>query len=160
MARRIKGLSDAMTFPGMAKVNPDARAAIKAARRGNCKTALSHLYDAAPHMQTRTPTEKHVQDFRTASIIVGKLCTADTKRTARYRSGAFSGTVGKISAERVHLNRGGYDSGGRYFGFGEKLYLVSDDNQMRYIRAKDAKTARLKFASGGGLGGARRRRRR
>lgn len=93
MAKRRRGLGDGdFSVRSEQGVNADARAAIKAARGGNCRTALAHLYDAAPHIQSNAPTEKHRSDFRMASIIVGKLCAVDTKkRGPRYRSHAFQG---------------------------------------------------------------------
>lgn len=48
----------------------------------------------------------------------------------------------KLDAERVHLNSGGYDRGGRYYGVGQKLYRISGDGVDMVVRAKDAKAAR------------------
>ena len=51
----------------------------------------------------------------------------------------------KLDVERIVINRQGYDSHGRYWGVGQKLYRVTDSGGFvnKYIRAKDAKTARL-----------------
>lgn len=80
---------------GLGEVNVDARAAIQAARAGRCSTALKHLYDASPHIQSSAPTDVHRQDFRIASQIVNKLCVTDKpskKRGRKYRTGGFDGS--------------------------------------------------------------------
>lgn len=67
-------------------MSADARAAIKAARKGNCATAYRHLYDAAPHMQGGSRQQRHAADFRTAAIIIEKLCVVNkTKKRGKYR---------------------------------------------------------------------------
>jgi hypothetical protein len=51
----------------------------------------------------------------------------------------------KLFAEHIRIDRQGYDSNGRYFGVGQKLYRVYDDKGFdQYIRASDAKAARTK----------------
>lgn len=47
---------------------------------------------------------------------------------------------------RVRLNRGGYDRLGRYWGIGERLYLVwdSEEHRRKHVRASSAKSARAK----------------
>jgi hypothetical protein len=44
---------------------------------------------------------------------------------------------------RVHVNRGGCDKHGRYWGVGAPLYLVEsrDFSAYTYVRAKDTKAA-------------------
>lgn len=77
----------------MAKLNPDASAAVQSARKGNCRDALKHLYDAAPHMQVSCGSPGHeaaVKDFKTASVIVAGLCTVNAK-SGTYRSTGFDG---------------------------------------------------------------------
>lgn len=59
--------------------------------------------------------------------------------------GAMHGTVHGVSVERVHLDRGGYDRRGRYFGVGEKLYFVESGKSHGYYRAKSAREAREKM---------------
>ena len=52
-----------------------------------------------------------------------------------------------LRAERVHLNRGGYDRQGRYWGVGERLYYVyrwDDPDKSEYLRASSAKAARAR----------------
>jgi len=53
----------------------------------------------------------------------------------------------KLRATRIRLNRGGYAPGkyGQYFGQGAPLYLVTseDNGDSEYVRAGDAKTAKL-----------------
>lgn len=54
----------------------------------------------------------------------------------------------RLYAEHVRLNQGGYDSRGRYFGRGEKLYRVTDASgavDVR-VRAPDAVSARARVA--------------
>lgn len=48
--------------------------------------------------------------------------------------------------ERVSLNRGGYDRHGRYWGIGERLYRVDDEEtgKSKHVRAESAKSARAK----------------
>lgn len=52
-----------------------------------------------------------------------------------------------LRAEKVRLNRGGYDSRGRYFGTGAPLYRVSsDDGRLdQYVRAESAMAAKNQF---------------
>lgn len=52
----------------------------------------------------------------------------------------------KLSAERVRINRQGYDSRGRYWGVGEPLYRVSsaDGDIDMHVRAASAKSAKAK----------------
>jgi hypothetical protein len=77
----------------MAKLNPDAAAAVKAARAGKCRDAMKHLYDAAPHVQgegcggMQTPT---ANAFRQAFLIVSGTCTVQ-RTPGRYRSTGFDG---------------------------------------------------------------------
>lgn len=74
------------TMGGKSYMSPDAHAAIKAARAGNCKTAYRHLYDAAPHIQGGSRQQRHAADFRTAAIIIEKLCVVNkTKKRGKYR---------------------------------------------------------------------------
>jgi hypothetical protein len=66
----------------------------------------------------------------------------------RRKKAAASTNTPKLNAERVKLDRGGYvRSGqahaGRYFGVGEKLWRVTDDDQLdEYVRASSAKAAK------------------
>lgn len=49
------------------RLNPDAHAAVQAARDGRCKDAMKYLYDAAPHMQASCGSEsfeRAVSDYR------------------------------------------------------------------------------------------------
>jgi hypothetical protein len=55
--------------------------------------------------------------------------------------------IGKIYAERVRLDRSGYDSRGRYWGVGGKLYRVTaegpeGDELDTHVRAATAKAAK------------------
>jgi hypothetical protein len=49
----------------------------------------------------------------------------------------------QYAVSRVHINRGGYDTHGRYWGVGAPLYLVEsrDFGAYTYVRAPDAKAA-------------------
>lgn len=53
----------------------------------------------------------------------------------------------KVRVSRVRLDRGGYDSGGAYWGFGEPLYWVrSDDGEISdFFRARDRDEAKEKI---------------
>jgi len=56
------------------------------------------------------------------------------------------GAPPKLVAERVRLNRGGYDSRGRYYGTGEKLWRVTDTTGFgidEHVRAPNGKAAKL-----------------
>ncbi len=64
--------------------------------------------------------------------------------------------VVKITAHRVRIDRGGYDSGGRYWGTGAPLYEVENDNHghvvTKHVRAQSASEAKAKafgWVSGG-----------
>lgn len=50
----------------------------------------------------------------------------------------------KFSLKRIPINRGGYDSGGAYWGIGQPLYWYSDDdgNVSAYFRAADREAAK------------------
>jgi hypothetical protein len=78
---------------GLGAVNPDASAAIRAARTGHCSSAMKYLYDASPDIQSKNPTPKHIQDHRIASMIVSKLCVrGDVKgKPGRYKGRGFEG---------------------------------------------------------------------
>lgn len=47
----------------------------------------------------------------------------------------------KLALRRVHLDSGGYDSGGAYWGHGEPLYRADDEAGLGevtlYLRARD-----------------------
>ena len=94
---------------GLGAVNPDATAAIKAARQGKCRSALKHLYDASPLVQTSTPGEKHRQDYRVASIIVAQHCGGSEKprssRDGRKKKYHYPGFEGVRSMKRVRRRR-------------------------------------------------------
>ena len=49
------------------------------------------------------------------------------------------------AADRVRLDRGGYDQFGKYFGQGAPLYEVEsvDENKYGFVRANSAEEARL-----------------
>lgn len=69
----------------------------------------------------------------------------------RYRRmGRLS--AGRLYAERIRIDRGGYDRSGRYWGTGAPLYRVSDaDGELDvYVRAPSAKTAKDRAQSGQG----------
>lgn len=91
---------------GLGAVNPDATAAIKAARKGRCKTALRHLYDASPLVQTANPTERHRQDYRVASIIVAQHCGGGERpHVIRSRTGKKYHYPGFEGARRKRRRR-------------------------------------------------------
>lgn len=58
----------------------------------------------------------------------------------------------RLSLQRVRIDRGGYDSGGAYWGLGEPLYVATDGDGIEvFVRgatrnlAKQAVRARLAF---------------
>lgn len=77
-------------------ISPDAYGAIQAARRGNCRVAAKHLYDAAPHIQGGSGGAKAKRDaesFRLASIIVAQHCSPGAARVrGRDHYAGFHGT--------------------------------------------------------------------
>lgn len=52
--------------------------------------------------------------------------------------------IDRYTVERVRLNQGGYDRRGRYFGTGERLFVVTDEEtgKTMHVRASDAASAR------------------
>ena len=50
----------------------------------------------------------------------------------------------QLRAERVHIDRQGYDRRGQYWGIGAPLYRVTDDEGYldEHVRAPDAPTAK------------------
>lgn len=82
---------------------------------------------------------------------------------AQRKKAGLRGARERVYVEHIRLDRGGYESGGRYWGVGEKLYRVSGGSKDldQYVRAPSAKAARLKVTGSTALlQGARRRRRR
>lgn len=51
----------------------------------------------------------------------------------------------KVTLHRIRLDRGGYDSGGAYWGCGQRLYFAgTDDGSIDiYFRAPDRETAKM-----------------
>ncbi len=50
---------------------------------------------------------------------------------------------GKVNLQRVHIDRGGYDSGGAYWGLGAPLYwCCNEDGEEGFIRARDRSDAK------------------
>ncbi|WP_234049863.1 MULTISPECIES: hypothetical protein [unclassified Xanthobacter] len=60
------------------------------------------------------------------------------------RSNAYLETcAGRLRLVRVPLDAGGYDKGGAYWGLGEPLYCVADqDGNTAYLRAKSREYAK------------------
>lgn len=76
----------------------------------------------------------------------------DSNMTRGSRNRSYGGTrypnmqfSGPVRLREIKLNRGGYDSGGRYYGYvpGEKVYAAETDDYTfsDYFRAKDRKQA-------------------
>ena len=71
-----------------------------------------------------------------------------TLRGVRTRHERLAGTRQGISVEQVRIDRQGYDSRGRYWGVGQKLYRVSTETgDDVYLRASSAQAARTKVQS-------------
>lgn len=50
---------------------------------------------------------------------------------------------GKLQLQRIPINRGGYDSGGAYWGIGQPLWRAMDvDGNTSYFRASDRAAAK------------------
>jgi hypothetical protein len=73
------------------RLNPDATAAVNAARAGNCKDAMKYLYDAAPHNQTQNcggdRWNDAVSDFRHANVVVAGACAVNAGKSTRHTPG-------------------------------------------------------------------------
>jgi len=89
-----------------------------------------------------------------ASRYTGEPLVVEARKAVRHGNIVItpppgpSAAIRRFSVARVHLNRGGYDSRGRYFGAafhpGERLWHVEDRETERgmYVRAETAKKAR------------------
>jgi hypothetical protein len=56
---------------------------------------------------------------------------------------ADSRIAGKCRLQRIHLNSGGYDSGGAYWGHGKPLWVAMDsDGGMLFCRANTREQAK------------------
>jgi len=74
----------------------------------------------------------------------------DPRRGAAMGRGTWAGPAdfsGRITLRRVHLDNGGYDTNGTYFGHGDPLYwYASDDGEidgmLRAAPAYDTKKSR------------------
>ena len=67
---------------------------------------------------------------------------------SKRKAGSHRKTI-RLRAERVRINRQGYDSRGKYWGVGTPLYLVygaspEHSNLSTHVRAPSAKEAKLK----------------
>lgn len=52
-------------------------------------------------------------------------------------------TAGKLQLERIRINGGGYDAGGAYWGLGQPLWRVMDqDGNHKFFRASDRAAAK------------------
>ncbi len=78
----------------------------------------------------------------------GFRAAAARKARARKRQ-ALLVRARKLNARRLHLNRGGYDSRGRYYGVGAPLYEVEskesggpDGGLYGHVRARSAAEAK------------------
>lgn len=80
------------------RTNVDAQAAIDAARKGQCRTAMKFLYDAAPHRQSEAACmnadSKIAQDFRLASIVVAGACTVNATPGGHRRRSSVESRAG------------------------------------------------------------------
>jgi hypothetical protein len=81
---------------------------------------------------------------RAALGIRGNPRTSERRKRPHVWRGNPKGA--KLTAERVRINRQGYDSRGTYWGVGAPLYRVYDDVEGKYehIRATTAKEAKEK----------------
>lgn len=102
--RRKRGRFGAIAIPlrrlrGLGDLNPDAGAAVREARKGQCRLANKYLYDASPQNQYNPQNnpagfERAVKDHKIASMIVAQLCTKPAKGrgSKRYRGAGFEGS--------------------------------------------------------------------
>lgn len=74
--------------------------------------------------------------------------------SSRYGApmGRFTGpdyletSAGRLHLMRVRLNSGGYDAGGAYWGHGEPLFYVEDqDGNSQYLRASSREAAKAEI---------------
>lgn len=65
------------------------------------------------------------------------------------RPGRYQDCVGKVSLRHVPLNSGGYDSGGAYWGLGQRLYWATDESGALdyFFRARDRDAAKAQILS-------------
>ena len=56
--------------------------------------------------------------------------------------------AGPLYLRRIHLNSGGYDTGGAYWGHGAPLFYVEDqDGNSQFMRASSRDAAKAKIAA-------------
>ena len=88
---------------------------------------------------------------KTVLVIAGVIGLVAIVARGGFRRAGKRGLRGLhgLRAEHVRINRGGYDSGGRYWGTGEKLYNVydTDGDFYEHVRASSAAEAKRKLAS-------------
>jgi hypothetical protein len=74
------------------------------------------------------------------------LVQHDLEQVERGKKLSLRGTRRGITVDRERLDRGGYTSGGRYFGAGEPLYQWWHEasGEGGHVRARNAKEARAK----------------
>lgn len=109
--------------------------------------------DVQREIRRRHRTSKDWDRLNRAEVRLRRLEEA-VQRAARRR-GVYSRDTKKkrVRTERVRLNRGGYDSRGRYWGIGAPLYRVYDDEGTidTHVRAQDSAEARRKVATENGF---------
>lgn len=108
-------------------------------------------------LHTADDVEDYLKDLRRPDVGEELGYTERAHGTARDYSlarlrrlgpepGKLRGRGGKLHVERIRLNRGGYDSRGRYYGVGAPLFHVTGEGSFadvdEHVRAKSAKEAR------------------
>jgi hypothetical protein len=168
-AWNASGLGGQLTVDG--KYGPQTQAALAQALSGtgtsapaSCFPAGSTAGGSAPSTNTSTPTTSQA-GISGGTIALGALGVATVAgiiwaaATGHLPSNLLghhsahapsSGGGRRLYAERVRLDRGGYDSSGRYWGTGQALYRVStDDSEIdEYVRADSAAAAKAKVKKG------------
>lgn len=91
------------------------------------------------------PTTEQIDKYRKIAKNKSYKYIRDKSRLPKSSEFKELGKI-KLHAERIHIDRGGYDRRGRYWGTGQKLYLVHDYqfDINKYVRAENAKLAKDK----------------
>ncbi len=82
-----------------------------------------------------------------------KKTSAAFRRRAKAKANArkakkLRAATSKLRTNLIRLDRGGYDSRGRYYGVGQKIYAVTDKegDQLAIVRARSASDAKKDVA--------------
>jgi hypothetical protein len=113
------------------------------APRGGASSREPGLLDAASIMRNRGRASPAAERYARSSP---RGWGGDPSRGAALGRATEAGSAdydGKLALIRIKINRGGYDPQGTYFGVGEPLFNLSDEDGTidRTFRARDRKAA-------------------